>query len=70
MKDDVAEHIDGLLEMAGLDGAIEYRIFLVGECVQLAAQSLDGVDNLYGAAMLGAFERQVLAEMGQSLLAR
>ena len=69
MKHDVAEHIDSFLYMLGLDGTIEDGVLFVREGIQLTANALNGIDNLNGTATLGTLERQMLAEMGQSLLA-
>ena len=68
VEDNVAEHIDGPLQILLLHHAVEHRVFLVGESVELATHALDVVDNLSGRATVGALEGQVLAEVGQPLL--
>ena len=68
VKDDVEQHVDGLPIMLALDGTVEDGVFLVGEGVQLAAQTFDIVDDAHSGAPLRPLEGEVLAEMGQSLL--
>ena len=68
MENNVAEYVDGLSEVLAQDGTVENSVFLVSEGIQLAPQTLDGIDNLDGRTTGRSLERQVFAEMGQSFL--
>ena len=46
VEDDICQHIDGLGKVLLRDGCIENRIFLVGECIQVSANTLKGIDDL------------------------
>ena len=69
-EDDVAEHVDGLTQVAARHRAVVGGLLLRGEGVQLAAHALYGIDHLQGAAAGRALEAEVLAEVGQPFLAR
>ena len=69
VEDNVAEHVERPPHMVGADGTVVDRVLLVGEGVELAAQTLDVVDDAYGRAPPRALEAEVLAEVGQPLLA-
>ena len=69
VEDDIRQQFDGQTEVVAVDGGIKRGIFLIGKSVELAAHTLQGVDNLQGVALTGALEGHVLAEVGQSLLA-
>ena len=51
-------------------GGIIYGILLVGEGIQFASQRLQAVDDGKGAATLCSLKGSVLAEMGNTFLAR
>ena len=70
MEHDVLQHIEGTAQVALFDGAVVDGVLLVREGIELAAQPLDGVDDLRGGTPLRALEGQMLAEMSQSLLLR
>ena len=66
---DVGEHVHRLVEVFLGDGGVEDGIFLVGEGIQFAAHSLQGVNDLQGVTSLCALEGHVFTEVGQSLFA-
>ena len=68
MEHDVSQYVDGLGEVFLGDDCVIDGVFLVGESVEFASQSLDGVDDLDGIATGRAFETHVFAEMSQSFL--
>ena len=68
-KDNVGEQVDGATEMLLHDHCVVDGMLLVGEGIEVAADAFETVENLQGAAAFGAFERQMLAEMGQPFLA-
>ena len=70
MEHDVAQHVDRPHHVLTGDGGIVDRIFLVRERIEFAAHALQRIDDLHGRASAGALEREVFAEVGQSLLAR
>jgi hypothetical protein len=70
IENDITKHIDSFHEMLTLDGTVIHCIFLVRESIEFSTQTLNGVDNLYGRALLCAFEGKMLTEMGQSFLTR
>ena len=70
VEDDVRQQVDGLGEVFFGDGSVVDRVLLIGKGIQLTAYTLEGIDDLQGVATLGALEGHVLAEMGQTFLAR
>ncbi len=70
MKHHVGEQVDGapgvLLQYAG----VESRVFLIGVSIETAAHFLEAVKDDAGAAPLCSLEGHVLAEVGQSVVAR
>ena len=56
MEDDVCQHIDSLQKVFVLYSAVEDRIFFIGEGIEFAAHTFNGVDYLHGTTVLGAFE--------------
>ena len=70
MEDDIREQIHCLGEMLLEDGGIINGVLLVGEGIQFASQCLQTVDDGKGATAFCALKSSVLAEMGNTLLAR
>ena len=70
MENDVGEQIYRHGEMVFQYGGIIHGVLLGGEGVEVAAVTLKTVEHLQGTAAHGALERDMLAEMGQSFLAR
>ena len=68
MEDDIRQHVDCLGEVLFGDGSIEGGILLIGEGIELATHTLQGVDDLNGITTGCSFEGHVLAEMGHTYL--
>ena len=69
-KNNVGEQVDGAAKMLLHDHRVVDGMLLVGEGVEVAADAFETVENLQGAAVFGAFEREMFAEVGQPFLAR
>jgi hypothetical protein len=69
MEDDVGEQVHGPGKMSLEDGRVVDGVLLARECVEVAAHALQAVQHMPGLAALRSLEGDVLAKMGQSLLA-
>ena len=72
---DVAEDVEAQLEVLVDQAGVEGRVLLGGEGVHVAADRVDGLGDVAGAAGVGALEQQVLEEvrgppLGRRLVAR
>ena len=68
MEDDIAEQVDGSGQMLAQDGGIIYRVFLVGEGVEVAAHPFQRVEHMPCPPAGSSLEGDMLAEMGKTLL--
>ena len=64
----VGEHVERGLELHVGNAHVEHRLFVRRERVHLAADRLDRLRDLAGAALLGALEQQVLEEVTRAPL--
>ena len=68
-EDDIRQQIDGTWKMGFLNGGIEGGVFLVGESVQVATDTLQTVKYLDGRTASGPLETHVFAKVGHALFA-
>lgn len=69
MEHNVGEQSHGAREVLLEDGGVVARVLLVGICVKTSAHLLQAVEDAPGAATLRSLEGNVLAEVGQALVA-
>ena len=65
----VGEQVHGTGYVVAQYGGVVHGLLLVGEGVEVAAHALEAVHDVPCAAVRGALERHVLAEVGHALLA-
>jgi len=70
VQHDVGQQVNGARQVLPEQRRVEHGVLLVGEGVQVAAHSLEAVEYLQRVAARRALERDMLAEVGQPLLAR
>ena len=70
VEDDVGKQVHGPCDVLLQDGGVIHRALLVGVGIQVAAHTLQTVENVPGFSAFGALEGDVLAEVSQALLAR
>lgn len=68
VEEDVAEKFDATREVLDERGGVDAGFLLGGEGVEFAADAVDAVEDVIGAAVGGAFEDGVLDEMSDALL--
>jgi hypothetical protein len=68
-ENDICQQVDSTREMFLLDGSIKSSVFLVGESIQVATNTLQTIKNLNSRTTLGPFETHVFAEVGDTLFA-
>ena len=70
MQDEVGENIERDRNMFVEHFDVEADAFLGGEGVHVAADGIDLAGDLFGGAVLGAFEDHVLDEVGDAVRLR
>ena len=70
VEDDVGKQVHGPCDVLLQDGGVIHRALLVGVGIQVAAHTLQTVENVPRFPAFGALEGDVLAEVSQALLAR
>ena len=70
VEDDVGKQVHGPCDVLLQDGGVIHRALLVGVGIQVAAHTLQTVENVPCLAAFGALEGDVLAEVSQAFLAR
>ena len=70
VEHDVGEQVYGPRQMVFQNGCVVDGVFLVGEGIQVAPHALQTVEHVPGPPPGGAFESDMLAKVGQSLLTR
>ena len=68
MEDDVGEDVERQRQVLVEDLDVVAGVFLGGESVELAADRIDGLGDVLGAAAGGALEQHVLHEVGDAAL--
>ena len=69
VENNIRQQIDSTRNMFLENGSIENGVFLIGESIEIATDTLKTIENLQGGTATGALEGDMLAEMSQSLIA-
>ena len=66
----VHENIQDLIKTVVARSSVETGRLFPGECIEVAADALNGLRNLLGRSLLSAFEKEVFDEVANSIQGR